>query len=110
MARSFLHHLMNVRSTKGKGSCQAGPGRGLSEGRPQRGRRRAFRPGVEALEERTTPSVVAFAPRQTFAAGFPASTAIALGRADVNGDGKPDLLAAAGNTLSVLLDATPAGS
>ncbi len=52
----------------------------------------------------TTPS---FAPQQTFAAGNGPS---AMAAADVNGDGKPDLIVANGGvgTVSVLLNTTPA--
>ncbi len=54
----------------------------------------------------TTPS---FAPQQTFAVG---NTPLSVTVADVNGDGKPDLIVAneADNTVSVLLNITTPGS
>ncbi len=61
-----------------------------------------FRPAVEALEVRLTPAV-SFAGQQTFGTGGdPAAVAVA----DVNGDGKPDLVLANSNdhTVSVLLN------
>jgi hypothetical protein len=75
---------------------------------PPRRRRHVYRPAVEALESRETPTVT-FAARQTFATGggafFPAV-------ADFNGDGKPDLAITnnADKTVSVLLDTTAAGA
>jgi trimeric autotransporter adhesin len=60
----------------------------------------------------TTPSqarTIGFAAQQTFAAGIsPKSVAVA----DVNGDGRPDLLVADynGNTISVLMNMTPMGT
>src|SRR5882672_6162276 len=63
-----------------------------------------FRPAVEALEDRRTPSV-SFAAQQTFTVGAnPVSVAVA----DFNGDGRPDVAVAnsSSNTVSVLLDAT----
>jgi hypothetical protein len=55
------------------------------------------------------PDEASFAPQQTFATGAgPSSVAVA----DFNGDGKPDLAVAnsALNTVSVLLNTTPAGA
>jgi hypothetical protein len=69
--------------------------------------RHAFRPAVEALEARLTPSVT-FAAQQTFAAG---SLPDAVAWGDFNGDGRPDLVVAntGALTVSVLLNATAAG-
>jgi hypothetical protein len=69
-----------------------------------RARAGRFRPIVDTLEERLTPSV-SFAPQQTFAVGAnPVSVAVA----DLNGDGRPDVVVAnsGSNTVAVLLDAT----
>jgi hypothetical protein len=67
-----------------------------------------FRPAVEALESRLTPSV-SFAAQQTFAAGA-RPQALAVG--DFNGDGRPDLVVANFNdgTVSVFLNTAPAGA
>ena len=51
------------------------------------------------------PQPVSFAAQQTFLAGL---GQIALSEADINGDGKPDLVVVDG-TLTVLLNTTPAG-
>jgi hypothetical protein len=68
-----------------------------------------FRPEVEALEKRETPSIN-FAPPVTFA-GFSGGMGMGLAQADLNGDGKPDLIAVGDtNTVSVLRNTTPAGS
>jgi hypothetical protein len=74
---------------------------------PGRGRN-AYRPAVEALEPRLTPTLT-FAPQQTFTVGT-APQGIVM--ADVNGDGRPDLIVANfnDNTVSVLLNTTPAGA
>jgi hypothetical protein len=75
--------------------------------RPPRQRRHAFRPEVEALEPRQTPTVT-FAAQQTFAVGNLPESVVA---ADFNGDGRPDL--AVDNqtsTVSVLLNTTPGGA
>jgi hypothetical protein len=70
--------------------------------------RRSFRPRLEVLEDRTTPSLN-FAAEQTFATGnFPAdSTATDLDR-----DGRPDLVAVndSDNSVTVILNTTPAGA
>jgi hypothetical protein len=70
--------------------------------------RNAFRPAVEALEPRQTPTVT-FAAQQTFAAG---AEPLGVAVADFNGDGRPDLAAANANsnTVSVLLNTTAAGA
>src|SRR5947209_531897 len=67
-----------------------------------------FRPDVEALEFRLVPAI-SFAAQQTFATGAGPGSAVA---ADFNGDGKPDLVASNtnDNTVSVLLNTTPAGA
>jgi hypothetical protein len=74
---------------------------------PRRPPVRAFRPRLEALEERTVPSI-SFAGQQSFAIS---GESIAATVADVNGDGKADIITA--NTfasgISVLLNTTPAG-
>jgi hypothetical protein len=68
----------------------------------------AFRPVVEALEPRRTPTV-SFLPQQTFAAG---NTPEYMAVGDFNGDGKPDLAATNlnGKSVSVLLNAAAAGA
>jgi hypothetical protein len=69
---------------------------------------RIVRPDVEALEKRLVPAVT-FAARQTFAAGdLPTAVEVA----DFNGDGRPDLAVPnrGGNSVSVLLNTTPAGA
>jgi hypothetical protein len=78
-----------------------------SVSRPPRRGRNTFRPEVEALEPRRTPTVT-FAAQQTFAVTGP-GRAVA---ADFNGDGRPDLAAANtnNNTVSVLLNIAPIGS
>jgi hypothetical protein len=55
------------------------------------------------------PNLVGFAPEQTFAAGNHSSAAAV---ADINGDGKPDLIIAnlGAATVSVLLNTTPTGA
>jgi hypothetical protein len=65
---------------------------------------RFVRPRLEMLEERTTPSS-GFAAQQTFATGAGPG---GMAAADVNGDGRPDLVAVNhnGNTVSVLLNTT----
>ena len=76
--------------------------------RPSASRSRpTFRPTVESLEIRLTPSVT-FAAQQTFAAG---NGPYAVAVADFNGDGRPDLVVANfnGGTVSVLLNTTPPG-
>jgi hypothetical protein len=66
----------------------------------------AFRPNVELLEERLTPSVT-FAAQQTFAAGNgPAAVVVA----DLNGDGRPDLVESNQGGVVVLPNTTPAGA
>jgi hypothetical protein len=62
---------------------------------------------LESLEVRLTPSV-AFGTQQTFATGANPQGVVA---ADLNGDGRPDLVVTNGNdnTLSVLTNTTPAG-
>jgi hypothetical protein len=74
---------------------------------PGRGRN-AFRPAVEALEPRQTPTVT-FAPQQTLAVGNGPEGMVA---ADINGDGRPDLIVTNfdDNAVSVLLNTTPTGS
>jgi hypothetical protein len=74
-------------------------------------KRLAFRPGVEALEPRWTPSV-SFDSRQTVT-----SADADAASADFNGDGKPDLALAhsgdrffSGPSVSVLLNTTPTGA
>jgi hypothetical protein len=63
----------------------------------RRGPRSRFRPGVEALEDRTVPT---FVPAGTApAGGFPSSAT----SADFNGDGNPDLALASSTVVSVLL-------
>jgi hypothetical protein len=67
--------------------------------------------GVEVFLNTTAPgaSAVSFAPPQGFTTGQGNSSHVAV--ADVNGDGKPDLLAVDGaNNVWVLLNTTPAGS
>jgi hypothetical protein len=57
------------------------------------------------------PQPAGFTGQQTFTPGITAAATVSeLVQADINGDGKPDLLVLAGNTLSVLLNTTPAGS
>jgi hypothetical protein len=51
-----------------------------------------------------------FTAQQTFAGGVTAPFATAMAWADINGDGKPDLIVVGSNTVSVLLNTTPAGS
>jgi len=68
----------------------------------------SFRPALELLEARVTPSV-AFAPQATFAAGSgPQSVAVA----DFNGDGRSDMVVAnyLDGTVSVYLNTTAAGA
>ncbi len=70
--------------------------------------RASFRPRLEQLEDRLTPSL-GFAPQTTFAVGNgPQSVATA----DFNHDSKPDLVTAnaGANTVSVLLNTTPTGA
>jgi hypothetical protein len=76
--------------------------------RPRPRGRNAFRPTVEALEPRRTPTV-SFLPQQTFAVGT-APEFLAVG--DFNGDGKPDLAvpSQADKAVSVLLNTAAAGS
>jgi hypothetical protein len=70
--------------------------------------RRRVRPILEALETRLTPSVT-FAAQQTIPTGSNPQNVVA---ADLNCDGRPDLVISNGNagTLSVLENATPAGT
>jgi hypothetical protein len=69
----------------------------------------AYRPTVEALEPRRTPTVT-FAAQQTFAAGGASPNFLAV--ADFNGDGRPDLAVtnSGDKAVSVLLDTTAAGA
>ncbi len=72
----------------------------------------AFRPRMERLDDRITPTAapfINFADQQAFAAGT-APVATAVG--DLNGDGKPDIvtLSATSGAVSVLLNTTPAGA
>jgi hypothetical protein len=69
---------------------------------PPSRRRPTFRPVVESLETRLTPSVT-FAAQQTFGVG---SGVVAEAVGDFNGDGRPDLVVAnaATGTVSVLLN------
>jgi hypothetical protein len=100
MARSLLQHLLKFRTSSGKET----PRRSLHS------RWHAYLPKLEALEERQTPTV-SFATQVTFASGFPAGSAMGLAQADINGDGKPDLIAVGdNNSVSVLLNTTAAGS
>ncbi len=66
---------------------------------------------VSLLLNTTTPGAAtpSFAAQQTLATG---STPISVAIADMNGDGKPDLIVAnyASNTVSVLLNTTPPGA
>ena len=57
----------------------------------------------------TTPKTLSFAAYQTFTVGY---SPYSLTTADINGDGKPDLIAAnyASSTVSVLLNTTPTGA
>jgi hypothetical protein len=68
----------------------------------------AVRPAVEELEPRRVPTVT-FAAQRTFATG---RDPIAVVVADFNGDGLPDLAATnfTSNSVSVLLNTTPAGA
>jgi len=78
------------------------PGQRPSRGRP------SFRPTLELLEARVTPSVT-FANQASFAAGNnPESVAVA----DFNGDGRPDLVVAnyGAGTVSVYLNTAAAGA
>jgi hypothetical protein len=93
MTRPLLRHLLKC----------------LFSSRPRRpASRRSARPRLEVLEERTTPSF-GFAAQQTFAAG---SQPIGVAAADVNGDGRPDIVTvnSTTNTVSVLLNTTAAGA
>jgi hypothetical protein len=76
--------------------------------RPPRRGRHTFRPHVEALEPRRTPTV-SFLAQQTFAVGT-SPTYEAVG--DFNGDGKPDLVEvnSGDKTVSVLLNTAAAGA
>jgi len=77
--------------------------------RPSASRSRpAFRPTLESLEIRLTPSVT-FAGQQTVGAG---NGPYAVAVADFNGDGRPDLVTAnfTDGTVSVLLNTTNAGA
>ncbi len=67
-----------------------------------------FRPRLEALDDRITPAL-AFGTHQAFDTGGANPTAVAV--ADFNGDGRPDIAAVNGgaNTVSVLVNTTPAG-
>jgi hypothetical protein len=71
-------------------------------------RSRSFRPTLEVLEERAVPSIT-FAAAQTFSVG---TTPDAVAAADLNGDGKPDVIAAnaGSNTVSVLLNTSLPGA
>ena len=94
MSRGMLRRWLNRLLTPGVG-----------QSRP---RRPSFRPTVEILEDRLTPSVT-FASQATFAVGAEPS---ALATADFNGDNKPDIVSVSvySNTLAVLLNTTPAGA
>jgi hypothetical protein len=104
MARALLSNWITRPWATGKRFWQQGLGGG---GSPCRGRR-AFRPAVEALERRLTPSVT-FADQQTFAVG---SQVFAVVVGDFNGDGRPDLAVTnfPNGTVTVLLNTTAAGA
>jgi len=70
--------------------------------------RPSFRPTLERLEDRLTPSF-GFAPQVTFAVGAGPSS---VATADFNGDKLPDIVTANYNdgTVSVLLNTTPTGA
>jgi hypothetical protein len=111
MARALPRVLISGLSTTGKQAGPPGSVSKLSEGysrRPPLRDRHGFRPEVEALEPRRTPSVT-FSAQQTFAAG---TGPYAVAVADFNGDGRPDLAVtnATSGTVSVLLNTTPPGS
>ena len=94
MARSLLRRWLDRLFTPAAGKS--------------RPRRPSFRPVIEVLEDRITPSV-AFGPQASFAVGNePSSIAVA----DFNGDNKPDLVTVSiqSDTLSVLLNTTAPGA
>jgi len=68
-----------------------------------------FRPQLQPLDDRITPAL-AFASQQGFDTGGANPTGVAV--ADFNGDGRPDVAAINGgaNTVSVLVNTTPAGA
>jgi len=71
--------------------------------------RSRFRPRLQTLDDRITPAL-AFASQQAFDTGGANPTGVAV--ADFNGDGRPDIAAINGgaNTVSVLVNTTPAGA
>jgi hypothetical protein len=114
MARFYLRQLINKRAANCKELYQASLSPGHARETSRRSnetKRRAFRPVLEALEERQTPSVT-FADQQTFATGALFSAPYAMATADFNNDGKPDLVVTnfATKSVTILLNTTAVGS
>jgi hypothetical protein len=104
----MVHALLSNRITRPSAAGRRLGRQGFGGcGSPRRGRH-AFRPAVEALEARLTPSVT-YAAQQTFNTG---TNPIVMAWGDFNGDGRPDLAVAnsGGTTVSVLLNTTAAGA